>query len=105
MLVYPKLAISTAEAYAGIRPRQPKRLLRTLLEAPVEQWRGSVHNDFEDSLFPQYPVLAHIKAQLYEQGAVYAAMTGSGSTVFGLFSGEPNSEGAFARYTVWQGTL
>jgi len=50
-------------------------------------------------------VLADIKAQLYEQGAVYAAMTGSGSTIFGLFSGEPNSNGAFARYTVWQGKL
>lgn len=105
VLVYPDLAISTAEAYAGIRPRQPDVSLRTLLEAPIAQWRGTVHNDFEDSLFPRYPVLAEIKAQLYELGAVYAAMSGSGSTVFGLFSGEPNTEGAFARYTVWQGTL
>ena len=105
MLVYPDLAISTAEAYAGIRPRQPEVPLRTLLEAPMEQWRGTVHNDFEDSLFPRYPVLADIKARLYEMGAVYAAMTGSGSTVFGLFSGEPNTERAFARYMVWQGSL
>ncbi len=105
MLVYPDLAISTAEAYAGIRPCQPKVSLRTLLEAPIEQWCDTVHNDFEDSLFPRHPVLASIKAQLYEQGAVYAAMTGSGSTVFGLFSGEPNSKGVFARYTVWQGSL
>jgi 4-diphosphocytidyl-2-C-methyl-D-erythritol kinase len=105
LLVYPDLAISTAEAYAGIKPRQPEIPLRTLLEAPIERWRDTVHNDFEDSLFPRYPVLADIKAQLYGQGAVYAAMTGSGSTIFGLFSGEPNTEGAFARYKVWQGSL
>ena len=105
VLVYPNVAISTAEAYAGIRPRQPDVPLRALLEAPIERWRGTVHNDFEDSLFPRYPVLADIKAQLYEQGAVYAAMSGSGSTVFGLFSGEPNTNGVFARYTVWQGSL
>lgn len=105
LLVYPDLAISTAEAYAGIRPRQPMVPLRTLLEAPIGQWRGTVHNDFEDSLFPRYPVLADIKSELYEQGAVYAAMSGSGSAVFGLFSGEPNSNSAFARYTVWQGLL
>ncbi len=105
VMVYPNVAISTAEAYAGIRPHQPEVPLRALLEAPIEQWRNTVHNDFEASLFPRYPVLAGIKAQLYEQGAVYAAMTGSGSTVFGLFSGEPNSKGYFPRYTVWQGIL
>lgn len=105
MLVYPDLAISTAEAYAGIRPRQPEMPLRSLLEAPIEQWRETVRNDFEASLFPRYPVLAGIKAKLYELGAIYAAMTGSGSTVFGLFSGEPNTGGAFERYTVWQGSL
>ncbi|TAE25811.1 MAG: 4-(cytidine 5'-diphospho)-2-C-methyl-D-erythritol kinase [Cytophagales bacterium] len=104
-LIYPNLAISTAEAYAGIRPRQPETPLRALLEAPIAGWRDRVHNDFEDSLFPKYPILADLKAQLYEQGAVYAAMSGSGSTVFGIFSGEPNGDEAFGRYTVWQGKL
>jgi len=105
VLVYPNVAISTAEAYAGIRPQQPEVPLRELLEAPIEQWRDTVSNDFEGSLFPRYPLLAEIKAQLYKLGAVYAAMTGSGSTVFGLFSGERNSNRSFTRYTVWQGKL
>lgn len=105
VLVYPNLAISTAEAYAGVRPHNPEIPLRTLFEFPIDQWRNAIHNDFEDSLFPKYPVLAKIKQKLYTQGAIYAAMSGSGSTVFGLFSNKPNTNGVFARYTVWQGVL
>lgn len=105
VLVYPNLAISTAEAYAGVRPHQPDVPLRTLLEAPLSEWRHTVHNDFEDSLFPRYPVLGELKAQLYELGAVYAAMTGSGSTVYGIFGAEPNGMAVFERYTTWQGKL
>lgn len=104
-LVYPNLAISTAEAYAGVTPKLPSIPLRTLLEAPVDTWRGQVHNDFEDSLFPKYPVLAHIKQQLYEAGAVYASMSGSGSTLYGIFSAPPERSTLFSRYTVWYGKL
>ncbi|RYF64059.1 MAG: 4-(cytidine 5'-diphospho)-2-C-methyl-D-erythritol kinase, partial [Cytophagaceae bacterium] len=86
LLVYPDLAISTAEAYAGVTPCQPETPLRTLLEAPIETWHGTVHNDFEDSLFPKYPLLADIKQHLYDMGALYASMSGSGSTVYGIFS-------------------
>ncbi|MBO0934750.1 4-(cytidine 5'-diphospho)-2-C-methyl-D-erythritol kinase [Fibrella aquatilis] len=105
LLVYPNLAISTAEAYAGVTPRQPITPLRTLLEAPIEQWRGTVHNDFEDSLFPKYPLLAEIKAQLYDAGALYASLSGSGSTLYGIFSAPPNSPPPFSRYTVWESKL
>ena len=105
VLVYPNLAISTAEAYAGVRPLQPKTPLRKLLAAPIETWKDSVKNDFEESLFPKYPVLATLKQQFYDLGAVYASMSGSGSTIYGLFSAPPNTDDAFARYTVWQGTL
>lgn len=105
LLVYPNLAISTAEAYAGVTPRIPNLPLRTLLEAPIETWRGRVHNDFEDSLFPKYPVLAGIKQQLYELGAVYASMSGSGSTVYGIFSAPPEKSAIFSRYTTWEGKL
>ncbi|XWW47054.1 4-(cytidine 5'-diphospho)-2-C-methyl-D-erythritol kinase [Fibrella sp. USSR17] len=104
-LVYPNLAISTAEAYAGVTPKQPTVPLRTLLEAPIEGWRGRVHNDFEDSLFPKYPVLADIKQQLYDTGAIYASMSGSGSTVYGIFSAPPERSDIFSRYTVWNDKL
>ena len=105
VLVYPNLAISTAEAYAGVRPRQPETPLHDLLAAPIETWKELVQNDFEESLFPNYPVLADIKQQLYDLGAVYASMSGSGSTIYGLFSAPPNTADAFARYTVWEETL
>ena len=105
LLVYPDLAISTAEAYAGVTPKQPETPLRTLLRAPIETWRDRVHNDFEDSLFPKYPVLASLKRQLYDAGAVYASMSGSGSTVYGIFSTLPDTSLLFSRYTVWENKL
>ncbi len=105
VLVYPNLAISTAEAYAGIRPRRPEVPLRALLETPVAEWRRAVRNDFEESLFPKYPVLEKLKAELYEQGAVYASMSGSGSTIYGIFEQAPVLPNHFAAYRVWQGDL
>jgi 4-diphosphocytidyl-2-C-methyl-D-erythritol kinase len=105
ILVYPNVAISTAEAYAGVRPNQPETPLRELLNQPIETWKDAVKNDFEESLFPKYPLLAEIKQQLYDLGAMYASMSGSGSTIYGLFSAPPNTGDMFARYTVWEETL
>lgn len=105
LLVYPNLAISTAEAYAAIRPRRPETVLRDALRAPIGTWRKTIHNDFEDSLFPNYPLLAVIKQQLYEAGAVYASLSGSGSTVYGIFNAPVSLPNQFHTYRVWQGKL
>lgn len=105
LLVYPNLAISTAEAYAAIRPRRPEMPLRDALQASIDTWQTTIHNDFEDSLFPKYPVLATIKHQLYEAGAVYASMSGSGSTVYGIFNAPVTPPNQFRDYRVWQGKL
>lgn len=105
VLIYPNLAISTAEAYARIRPQQPDRSLANLLTQPVTTWRDTVYNDFEASLFPTYPVLATIKEQLYKAGAVYASMSGSGSTLYGIFNAPPADLNQFTQYRVWQGKL
>ncbi|MBD2751880.1 4-(cytidine 5'-diphospho)-2-C-methyl-D-erythritol kinase [Spirosoma validum] len=105
LLVYPNLAISTAEAYAGVRPQQPETSLFNQLQAPIDAWCETIHNDFEDSLFPQYPVLAQIKEQLYEAGAVYASMSGSGSTIYGIFQAPVVLPNQFLNYSVWQGKL
>jgi len=102
VLVYPNLAISTAEAYAGVRPRQPVESVRSQLMRPITTWRETVHNDFEDSLFPRYPVLKQIKEQLYELGAVYASMSGSGSTVYGIFNAPLADTNQFLDYSVFQ---
>lgn len=88
VLVNPNIHISTAEAYSGVLPKKPKTNIKDLLKLPIHEWKGLVNNDFEDSLFPKYPVLPKIKEKLYDLGAEYAAMTGSGSTLYGIFTKE-----------------
>ena len=79
------IAVSTADAYRGIVPKEPEMSLREALQLPVEQWNGAVVNDFETTVFAKYPRLAEIKRELYGSGAVYAAMSGSGSALFALY--------------------
>ncbi len=84
-VVKPDLHISTREAFAGVTPRPSQFPLSNLHTVPMERWRGLVHNDFEDSLFPNHPVLKDVKEGLYTLGAVYASLTGSGSALYGIF--------------------
>ena len=79
------IAVSTADAYRGIVPQEPGISLREILARPVEEWKGLVVNDFETTVFAKYPRLAEIKQSLYEAGAVYAAMSGSGSALFAIY--------------------
>ncbi len=92
LLVKPDAGISTREAYASVTPRIPAVPLKDILRLPVEMWRERLVNDFEEPLRHRLPVLADIKTNLYRRGAVYAALSGSGSTVFGLFREQPRTE-------------
>ncbi len=85
VLVKPEVSISTKEAFAGVTPAFPEMRLTEIIKLGVEEWQGKMNNDFEGSLFPHYEVLADIKSSLIRHGASYASMSGSGSTVFGLF--------------------
>ena len=105
VLVYPNLIIATAEAYTRVRPHPPETSLHTHLLAPIETWAETVHNDFEDSLFPAYPILKWIKEQLYEAGAVYASLSGSGSTLFGIYHAPVVLPNQFSTHRVWEGKL
>lgn len=79
------VAVSTADAYRGIVPREPAKPLQEVLRQPVQSWRQDLVNDFEETVFAKYPSLPRIKEDLYREGAVYAAMSGSGSAFFALF--------------------
>ena len=104
-LVNPGLHISTQEAYAGIVPRSSSTDLRTLLEKPIADWKNHIFNHFEETIFPQHPAIANLKQELYTQGALYASMTGTGSTVYGIFSEEVELSQQFKSFKTWKGIL
>jgi len=105
VLVKPDISVSTAEAYAGVTPRLPHRSLQELINQPVETWKDTVVNDFEPSVFALHPHIGRIKQQMYEAGALYASMSGSGSSVYGLFRQETHLREEFKGCYYWAGYL
>lgn len=106
VIVKPEVSISTAEAFAGIRPRPVPTDLRNALEDhPVSEWKELLRNDFEDHLFERFPVLDALQKKLYAFGAVFASMSGSGSAVFGIFDGETDLKSEFEGVQYWSGYL
>ncbi|MCU0438017.1 MAG: 4-(cytidine 5'-diphospho)-2-C-methyl-D-erythritol kinase [Raineya sp.] len=105
VLVYPNIHISTKEAYAGVKPKLLDFDLKNFLEtSPLEKWKNVIKNDFETHLFEKYSKLKEIKEYLYNQGALYASMSGSGSTIYGFFEEKPQLKFDNS-YAVWQETL
>ncbi|MGK6351276.1 4-(cytidine 5'-diphospho)-2-C-methyl-D-erythritol kinase [Parapedobacter sp. DT-150] len=101
VLVKPNVHISTGEAYRSVRPDPAGRQLASAITLPVTEWRGAIVNDFEAGIFATHPQIAALKAHLYEMGAVYAAMSGSGSAVYGLFEEPVQLSGLDAAYQVF----
>ena len=85
-VVRPDIPVPTKDAFALVKPAKPRRNCRDIVMQPVETWRGELVNDFEQSVFTLHPEIGAVKQRLYDLGAVYAAMSGSGSAVFGLFN-------------------
>ena len=85
VLVKPDIFVSTKDAYAKVKIQRPEKQLPELLSQPIETWKDTVVNDFEPSVFSKYPEIAAIKDKMYDLGALYASMSGSGSSVFGIF--------------------
>lgn len=104
-LVKPDIAVSTPEAYSQVTPAAPAVSLKEIITRPVGEWKEQMVNDFEKSVFSKHPVIGRIKEALYQAGAVYASMSGSGSSVFGLFEAPTNFKDQFKDCFVWEGQL
>ena len=103
VVLFPEVHISTAEAYGGITPAKPDLHLRELIETSTELWKDLIVNDFENSIFARHPIIKKLKNSLYDAGAIYASMSGSGSSLFGIFKSKPELTGAIQKYVIWKG--
>ncbi|MCK4990189.1 MAG: 4-(cytidine 5'-diphospho)-2-C-methyl-D-erythritol kinase [Bacteroidales bacterium] len=104
ILLFPGIHVSTAEAYAGVKPAVPNQHLQELIRQPMDRWREFVINDFEHSVFKRYPELDRLKQDLYGAGAVYASLSGSGSSLYGIFPESPDLPEELEQYLIWRGT-
>jgi 4-diphosphocytidyl-2-C-methyl-D-erythritol kinase len=89
-IVNPGIHVGTKEAYEGIVLCPDAPSVQSIVEGPIENWKDQLVNDFEFSVFTQHPMLVDLKSTLYNEGAVYASMSGSGSTMFGVYKDEPS---------------
>ena len=82
---YPNIHVSTAEAYSGVVPASRDINLKEVIQQPIETWKAIIKNDFENSILLKFPEIEALKKKMYQEGALYASMTGSGSAVYGIF--------------------
>ena len=88
VLINPGIHINTGWAFGQITPQQPLTDLKQRIQQPIETWKELVKNDFEPAVMNSHPIIGTIKERLYQNGAVFASMSGSGSTVYGIFSAD-----------------
>lgn len=89
-LVMPPVHVSTADAYRGVVPKIPQQSLEELIKLPIQNWQGKIVNDFEAHIFKAHPQIRNVKANLIDAGALFALMSGSGASVFGIFNTKPD---------------
>ncbi len=94
LLIKPDEGVSTREAYSGVKPHYPTTPLSELITRPIEEWQGAIKNDFEEHIFASHPLLKTIKDEILKAGAKYAAMSGSGSTIYGIFDNAQQANSA-----------
>jgi 4-diphosphocytidyl-2-C-methyl-D-erythritol kinase len=105
VIVKPTIHVSTQEAYSGISPKRPTTKIQEILKRPVADWKEVLKNDFEESIFKKYPAIAEIKNRFYSNGAIYASMSGSGSSVFALFEKPVELKKEFVGMDYWRSAL
>ncbi len=104
VIIKPDIHVSTAEAYSGVKPKQPVQTISKIINEPILNWKNNLSNDFEESVFKKYAVIKETKEKLYLNGARYASMSGSGAAVFGIFDSPVDLENLFEG-AYWNGEL
>ncbi|MGC1391615.1 MAG: 4-(cytidine 5'-diphospho)-2-C-methyl-D-erythritol kinase [Bacteroidales bacterium] len=105
VLLNPGVGINTGEAYQNCSPKIPSISLKELIYRPVIEWKGLIVNDFEDFAFNKHPVIGYIKEELYRCNALFSLMSGSGSSVYGIFSEKPKLPEKLIEFVIWEGIL
>ena len=107
LMVFPNILVSSVEAYNNLHLKNHNREISIAekIKAPVIEWKSLLRNDFEETVFGKYDKLREIKESLYESGAIYASMSGSGSCLFGIYAHEVEVPAGFESYTTWKGTI
>lgn len=104
VVVKPNIYVNTKEAYSMIVPKMIEISLKEIIKMPIEEWREVMKNDFETPIFEKFPQIRNLKERMYDLGAIYAAMSGSGSSVFGIFDSPPHIDNEFDNNFVWTTT-
>lgn len=105
LLLNPGIIVSTEEAFRNIIPDRGREPLAELLSQPVSIWNETISNDFEESVFSLHPQIRQLKEKLYAQGAIYASMSGSGSSVYGIYKERPELPDEFNKLLIWEGLI
>jgi 4-diphosphocytidyl-2-C-methyl-D-erythritol kinase len=105
VLLNPGVGINTAEAYKNCKPGIPVSSLYELFKLPVHEWKNVILNDFEEFAFSKHPVIKEIKEELYRAGAVFSLMSGSGSSVYGIFRKRPELSHELRKLVIWENQL
>jgi len=105
ILIKPNVNVSTKDAYSNVQISTPKYSLKESIKKPIEEWKNLIFNDFEKNNFPKFPIIEKIKHELYKQGAIYASMSGSGSSVFGIFKNTENVNINIDNTFIWKNDL
>ncbi|UCH15384.1 MAG: 4-(cytidine 5'-diphospho)-2-C-methyl-D-erythritol kinase, partial [Bacteroidales bacterium] len=102
VIMYPGIHINSGKAYSKALIKTPDNSLKDMVKLPVEEWKNIIQNGFENTIFEEYPEIKNIKKELYNMGALYASMSGSGSALYGIFDSMPEIKKSLKNYLIWQ---
>jgi len=105
VLIKPAFGINTKQAYSNVKIEKPNFELKQIIKLPINEWKTELFNNFEYNIFKLYPELNNLKQMFYDKGAIYASMSGSGSSVFGIFEKNLKIDFENKNYFMWQGNL